>query len=180
MVTRTRSLTTLVAAGALALAATVGSPPSSAAPPDDTFELAADPTALTQGTVTSIDGTCWSELLGRAGDEALVQLSRVVPPGSGLAPATTSASLAIDAADGSFGGSITVPSDFPDGDYTVGGLCSFEDQAFPLPTSAVTVTGEPTTTTTTTTTATVTTTTTTTPGAAPAAVAVDGEARLAG
>jgi hypothetical protein len=179
MVTSKRSLTTLVAAGALALAVAVGSPPSSAAPPDDTFELTADPTDLTQGTVASIAGVCWSEVLGRAGDEALVQLSRVVPPGSGLAPATTSVIFAVDDADGSFSGSITVPSDFPAGDYTFGGLCGFEDQAFPLPSVDATVTGEPTATTTTTST-TGPPSTAVPPSTAPPAVAVDGEAQLTG
>jgi hypothetical protein len=149
-----------------------------AAPPDDTFELAGDPVAVTQGDVIQLDGTCWAETIGPA-DQARVRLSRVVPPGSGVTPFDTSVELEV-AADGSFGGGLTVPPDAPAGDHRLSGVCVFADQVRGLPTSDVTVTGEPTTTTTTTTTtATVTTTTTSAPGAAPA-VAVDGEARLAG
>lgn len=178
---RTRSVAVLVAVlGACGLGVAAGPLATSAAPPDDTFELAGDPVDVTQGDVIQIDGTCWAETIGPA-DQARVRLSRVVPPGSGVAPFDTSVELEVGDADGSFGGGLTVPPDAPAGDYRLSGVCVFADQVRGLPTSDVTVTGEPTATTTTTSTTTQPSPGTAVPPApAPPAVAVDGEAQLTG
>lgn len=133
-----------IAAAALVMTSAVG--PASivaAAPPEDTFELHAqvDLLTLTQGDTIPFTGTCYSELVG-PGDQALVMVSRVVSSG-GVEPFSFYASVSVNRSDATFGGSLAVPLEAPPGGYTFGGNCSQDDQAFPLPTSAAVITGDP-------------------------------------
>jgi hypothetical protein len=154
---------TMVAVGAL-LAVALAPHGAGAAPPDSTYEITTpgtDLSALDQGDVIVYEGTCWSSGLG-ALDEAFVRVARVVLPGSGLTPFSFRVSVPIDQGDGTFVGTLAVPDDAPDGNYSLGLSCIQEDQVLQGPELPVVI-GDPVPPSTSTTTTSTTSTTASTP-----------------
>ena len=116
------------ATAALATATLIG-PAASAqtVPPDDTYEITGIPSVVRPGGTITFTGICWmNKYLGAT---THVNVRGYLKPPAPEAPfGFRERGFVVDRVDGSFSGRIAVPSDAPEGEYSLTSQCITEDQ----------------------------------------------------
>ena len=149
----TFKLTPTLAAVGIAASAAVIAVPATAAPPDDTFEVAVTPTTIAPGGTLSFSGTCWGEFFGPTTHVNIygALLAADDEPQFGF----EKLDVVVDLTDGSYAGTIEVPGDALEGGYRLSAQCITQDQVLgygnasfvvegdPIPTTTVPPTSEP-------------------------------------